>query len=184
MSQKNKIGVFVVALVVLSVAVAATAFTSGSVDRQANVNVVSDDTGLIGLTDGTSGGLVFQNASGALEIDFTKNGAGGANTEAHFELGNPNNPTNQTAFNVTNNAATAKDMTFDFSGSDSQDADANIEFQIYDSSGTQVATLSEESGSVTVTGVASGETLYVVMVIDTHGLDSTADLSGTLTISV
>jgi hypothetical protein len=185
MSQKHKIGVFVIALVVLSTAVAATAFTSGSVERQANVNVVSDDAGLIGLSDGTSGDLVYQNSTGALDIDFTAGTANGANTEGHFELGNPSDAPNQSAFNVTNNDAEAHDMTFDYTldGSEGQDTDANIEFQIYDSTGTQVGTISEESGTFTQ-NVASGDTLYVVVVVDTHGLDDTADLSGTLDVSV
>lgn len=183
MLPNAKISGFILALLVVSTAFAATAFTTGSVERSANVNVVNDDTGLIALQDGNSGDLVFQNSSGALEIDFTQGGAGGVNTAAHYELGDPANGNTTYAFNITNLAASSHDLTLDYSGSDSQDSDANIEFQVYDSTGTQTGTVSEESGTTTLSGVTSGETHYVVIVVDTHGLDNTADLSGTLTVS-
>jgi len=175
-----------IALLVIALVAAfgATAYTTGNLSRDSNVNVVSDDVGLIGLEDGTSGDLVKQNTTGALTIDFTRSGASGVNTAATFELGDPNDPTNATAFNISNNGGATVDFTIEYTGvSESQDTDANIQFQVYDSGGTQVATVSEESTSATVTGVTSGSTLYVVMVVDTHGLDSTVDLSGTLKVS-
>ena len=47
-----------------------------------------------------------------------------------------------------------------------------------------VGTANEEGSSATLSGVASGDVHYVVIVVDTHGLDSsTDDLSGTLTVS-
>lgn len=178
--------IMVIAMVVVAVTatLGASAYTTGSLDRSSNVNVVSDDAGLIGLIDGTSGDLVQQNATGALTIDFTRGGASGANTEAHFELGNPSDATNQSAFNITNNDAEAHDLTVEYTGAGGTgDTDANIQFQVYDGTGTQVATVSEESTSATISSVASGNTLYVVIVVDTHGLDTSTDLSGTLTVS-
>jgi hypothetical protein len=174
-----------VALTVILVAsvIGASAFTSGSVERTSNVNVVNDDTGLLALEDGTSGGLVYQNSTGALEIDFTKGGASGANVEAHYELGNPSDPTNQTAFNITNNDAESHDITVEYTGAGSGDADENIQFQVYDSSGTPLGTVSEETTSQTFSGVSSGTTLYVVMVVDTNGVTNSTDLSGTMNVS-
>ncbi|MFB6303371.1 MAG: hypothetical protein ABEH78_10995 [Haloferacaceae archaeon] len=172
-------------VIALTATIGATAFTTASLSRDANVNVVSDDKGLLALTDGTSGGLVAQNATGALNVDFTAGGAGGVNTNATYELGNPSDPTNQTAFNITNQDAESHDITVKYTGAGgTSDTDANIEFRIYDSTGTKVATVSEESTSATISGVASGTTHYVVIVVDTHGLDSTADLSGTLEVAV
>ena len=182
MSTKATTTVLAIVLVI-SMTFAATAYTTGSVTRSANVNVVNDDTGLIALEDGTSGDLVYQNASGALEIDFTKGGAGGVNTAAHFELGDPSSANTSYAFNISNMDVESHDISLDYSGSDGQDADNNIEFQVYDASGTLQTTASEETGAVNVAGVSSGQTLYVVVVVDTHGLDSTADLSGTLKVS-
>lgn len=182
--MRYKIGAVALTLVLVASIVGASAFTSGSVERSANVNVVNDDTGLLALEDGTSGGLVYQNSSGALQIDFTQGGAGGANVESHYELGNPDDPTNQTAFNITNNDAESHDITVSYTSTGgTADTDDNIQFQLYDSSGSQVGMVSEESTSVMVSGVSSGSTLYVVMVVDTYGLDNSTDLSGTLTVS-
>lgn len=182
-AMKLKIAGLGMALLLVTAALAASAYTTGSVSRSSTVDVVTDDQGLIGLSDGTSGGLVFQNASGALEIDFTKGGASGVNTAGHFELGNPSDPTNQSAFNITNQGAETHDLTVSYTGATAGDADANIQFQIYDSTGTQVATVSEESTSATLSGVASGTTYYVVIVIDTHGATTSDDFSGTLKVS-
>lgn len=180
--MKRKIAAIAIVLVAVSTVLAASAYTTGSLDRKANVNVVTDDAGLIGLEDGTSGTLVYQNSTGALAIDFANESATGVNTAATFELGNNSDPTNQSAFNITNNDGTSHDMTVSYDGSDTQDADSNIKFEVYDSTGTLVGTADEEGSDATFTAT-SGETFYVVIIVDTHGLDSTADLSGTLTVS-
>ena len=171
------------AVIIVAATLGASAYTSGTVKRSSTVNVVNDDTGLLALADGTSGGLVFQNASGALEIDFTKGGAGGVNAESHYELGNPADAVNQSAFNITNLDAESHDITVSYTGANAGDADANIEFQIYDSSKVKIATVSEEVTSDTITGAASGATYYVVIVVDTNGVSSGTDLSGTLEVS-
>lgn len=182
--MRTKIVVLAMVVVTVTATLGVSAFTTGSVTRNSNVNVVSDDQGLIALSDGTSGGLVAQNSTGALNIDFTAGGASGVNTASHFELGNPADPTNQSAFNISNLDAEPHDLTVAYTGAGgTSDVDANLQFQIYDSTGTQVATVSEENTSATITGAASGATYYVVIVVDTHGLDSTADLSGTLEVS-
>lgn len=182
--MRLKLATVAVAVIAITATLGVSAYTTGSVDRSSNVNVVNDDAGLIGLADGTSGNLIQQNSTGALTIDFTRGGASGVNTEAHFELGNPSDPTNQSAFNVTNNDAESHDLTIEYTGATgTSDTDANIQFQVYDNTGTSVGTVSEESTSLTITGAPSGATYYVVLVVDTHGLDTTADLSGTLTVS-
>lgn len=182
--MSKKILMIAAVVIAVTATLGVSAYTTGSLDRSSNVNVVSDDAGLIGLADGTSGSLVQQNTTGALTIDFTRGGASGANTAAHFELGNPSDATNQSAFNITNNDAETHDLTVEYTGAGGTgDTDANIQFQVYDSTGTQVATISEESTSTTLTSVSSGTTYYVVIVVDTHGLDTTADLSGTLKVS-
>lgn len=170
--------------VIVAAMFGASAYTSSSVKRAGNMNVVNDDTGLLALDDGTSGNLITQNQTGALNIDFTKGGATGVNTEAHFEFGNPSDPTNQTAFNITNLDAEPHDITVSYTGAQIGDSDANVQFQIYDDTGTPVATVSEESTSATLKSVSSGTTYYVVLVVDTYGVDSSTDFSGTLEFSV
>lgn len=170
-------------LILVAAAFGTTAFTSGTVERSANVNVVNDDTGLLALADGTSGPLVYQNSSGALEIDFTKGGAGGVNAESHYELGDPANPVSENAFTLSNLDAESHDIALSYTGADAGDADANIKFRVFESGGTEVATVSEESTSATISGAASGSTYYAVIVVDTHGVSSSTDLSGTLKVS-
>lgn len=182
--MKTKVAAIMLVAIAITASLGASAFTTGTVTRSSDVNVVTDDVGLIGLSDGTSGDLVTMNSTGALDINFTTSGADGVNTAAHFELGDPASPTTQTAFNVTNNDDTSHDLTIEYTGAGgTADADENIQFQVYNGTGSKVATVSEETTSQTITGAASGATYYVVVVVDTHGLDSTADLSGTLKIS-
>lgn len=171
-------------LIVVAAALGASAFTSASVKRTSNVNVVNDDAGLLALEDGTSGPLVFQNSSGALEIDFTQGGAGGVNVESRYELGDPASPTTQYAFNFTNNGGEAHDIVLSYTDAMTGDGDDNIQFQIFNSTGSNVATVSEESTTATLSGVSSTETHYVVLVVDTHGVTNSTDLSGTLEVSV
>jgi len=183
--MNRELQLLTVLVVSATLIVGASAFTTGSVERSSNVNVVADSSGLIGLADGTSGDLVYLNASDAIEIDFSNTGASGVNPSAQYELGNPADASNQSAFNITNNAGSAQDITIEYTGvSETTDADANIEFQIYDSSGTKVATVTEESTSATITGAGSGSTYHVVVVVNTHGLSSGNDLSGTVNVSV
>ena len=183
--MRSKFTVLAVAIIAVSATLGASAYTTGSVSRSANVNVVSDDAGLIALADGTSGDLVWQQSDGTLGIDFTNGGAGGVNPEAHYELGNPSDPTNQTAFNITNLDAESHSLTVEYTGvaATAVDGTPNIQFRVFDSAGTEVATVTEEATSGTVSDVASGSTLYVVMVVDTTGLTNSTDLSGTLQVS-
>lgn len=181
--MRIKIATLMIAVVVVSATLGASAFTTGNLSRSSSVNVVSDDVGLIALDDGDSGGLVYMNGD-QLAIDFTQGGASGANVEATFKLGDPNDPTNHTAFNITNQDKQSHDLTVEYTGAGATgDNTDNIQFKIFDSAGSEVGTVTEESTSAEITGVNSGDTLYVVVVVDTTGLSGTDDLSGTLTVS-
>lgn len=188
MTQLTKTLLVAGIILVAGVSVGTSAFTSATVERQADANVVADEDGLLGLTDGNSGNLVYQSAADQLAIDFTNGTATGANTDALFELGNPAAPDASKAFQVTNNDAEAHQIT----GAYTLDADdgnsvANLEFQVYDNTETLVGTVTEEGGTVTMDADAA-ETYDVVIVVDTgHGTDtltSAADLSGTLAFTI
>jgi len=63
------------------------AFASRS-DRNANIQTVSDDKGLIALKDATDGEIVRQREDGELVVDFSANGnAGGVNTNSQYQIG-------------------------------------------------------------------------------------------------
>ena len=175
-------------IMIAATAVGASAFTAATVDRQATTDVVSDENGLIGLTDGNSGNLVFQDAStDQLVIDFTNGTADGANTDARFELGNPARASTSQEFTVKNNDDEAHAINVSYAlDADDGNADANYEFQIYDGD-TLEGTVTEEGTSV-VLDAAAGQSYNVVVVVDTgHStttLKSAKDLSGTLSFNV
>ncbi|WP_267641121.1 hypothetical protein [Haloarchaeobius amylolyticus] len=181
--MNREIGLIAVVLVVSGLVVGASAFTTGAVERSANVQVVPDSSGLIGLEDGTSGNIVSTNTSGALSIDFAQGSATGVNAEAYFEVGNPNDAVNGSAFNITNNDGQSHDITVSYTPVATGDTSENVQFRIYDSTGALVTTVSEENTSQTIQTVASGATHHVVIVVDTKGVSSGTDLSGTLNVS-
>lgn len=172
-------------ILVAGVAVGTSAFTTAAVDRQADADVTTDSNGLLGLTDGNSGNLVYQNADNQLAVNFANGTATGANTNALFELGDPTSPGSSQAFQVTNNDAEAHQIRAAYTpDTDDSNTDANLEFRVYDNSGTLVDTADEE-GAVATIPASAGQTFDVVVVFDTgHGsaetLTSTDDLTGTL----
>jgi len=176
-------------VMIAATAVGASAFTAATVDRQANTDVVADEDGLVGLTDGNSGNLVYQNQDDQLAIDFENGTALGANTDAMFELGDPANPGTSQAFKVRNNDDEAHSINVNYTlDTDDGNSDDNYEFRIFDSSGTSVGTVTEE-GTTASLDAAAGASYNVVVVVDTgHGsagtLTSTSDLSGTLSFTI
>ena len=172
-------------LLVAGVSVGTSAFTTAEVDRQANVDVVADNTGLLGLTDGNSGNLVYQNSSDQLAIDFTNGTADGANTDAKFVLGDPENPGSSQAFIITNNDAESHtiEATYNTNTDDAQNAE-NLKFEIYDD-GSLKTTIKASSDSAVTWEAPAGSSYDGVVTVDT-GHDSAAvlqsdtDLSGTL----
>ncbi|ELZ95808.1 hypothetical protein C440_05947 [Haloferax mucosum ATCC BAA-1512] len=175
-------------LVITAASLSTSAFTAASVDRSANIDVVADQNGLLALTDGTSGPLVYYNDE-QLAIDFAQGTATGANVDAEFVLGDANDSKDEHAFTVTNNDGEAHDVSVQYvaTQTDSNDDD-NVEFVVFDADGDAVATLSEETDAQSFSAGA-GETFYVVVTVDTgHGvsevLGSGDDLSGTLSFTV
>ena len=175
-------------ILVAGVSVGTSAFTTAQIDRQANVDVVADDAGLLGLSDGTSGELVFQDGAGQLGIDFTAGTAGGANTNALFELGNPNDPTTSQAFMITNNDVESHVINTEYRANTSDaTTEDNLKFEVYDGSGALVDTISASGATASWTATANTD-YYVVITVDTgHSSDllgPDTDLSGTLGFSI
>lgn len=172
-------------LLLATASVASTAYTTATLERDTSIDVVSDDQGIIALTDGNSGGIVrIDGTTGELRIDFAVGSAQGVNVDSVYELGDPAAPT-QRAFNVTNQDTVTHNVTLNYTVADGTsgvgDGQSSVEFLVFDSSGTQVAAEDEEAGTATFTA-NSGESFAVVVVVDTTmaGVDQTSDLSGTL----
>ena len=168
------------------------AFSGVQAERGVTVSVASDQQALLALVDGHQGGLVEETGDGQLTIDFSKGGGSGANEEAIFNLGDPNNPQSNHAFRVVNQGTQPRDLEFEYtlaSGGSDPDQDQNLQFIFhYDSTGDgsldDSVTVSEKSGFTTATipDVSVGQAVYVVVTVDTRGLTQSGDLTGDLTI--
>jgi hypothetical protein len=176
-------------ILVAGVSVGTSAFTSATVERQANADVVTDSNGLLGLSDGNSGNLVYEDTQDQLAIDFENGTALGANTDALFKLGDPTDPGASQAFQVTNNDAESHQITAAYTlDADDGNTASNLEFRVYDDTGTLVGTVNEEGQTVSMDANPT-ESYNVVVVVDTgHGaadtLTSAGDLSGTLAFTI
>lgn len=171
-------------VVIASVLIGTAAFTSGSVDRAATVNVVGDDAALTGLAPGDSS-VVQYDGNNQLVIDYGQaTNADGINANSTYTVGDGANANTSYAFNITNNDNNAHDYTlgYDFD-SGAAPGNSSVTYTVYDSSGTKLveATGTSDSNSF---NLASTETAYVVMTVNADGTDPTDDLSGSLIITV
>lgn len=177
--------VLVIAALLIAVGVGASAFSTGYADRTATIDVVADPNGLIGFEDGNSGDLVGISGD-ELTIDFSNGSATGANTDGYFEIGDPANGNVTSAFNITNNDDTAHTLELNYT-LDTADSNSNpnVTYEVYDSSNSQVLTASEESvGTSSTDALAAGETVHVVIKVDTTDMTSSDDLSGDLRVKL
>lgn len=156
--------------------VGSVAFTTASVSRSVQVAVSADDSAIVGLSPGTTNAASLD-SDGALQIN-TSNGSNDLNVDSTFTYGDSGAPTTTYLFSVTNNDASQRSFTLDYSG-----GSGAVSFTVYDSSGSQSGTF-DGSSSLTLT-MSSGATQYVHMVVDTNGLASSdTGLGGSLDITV
>lgn len=159
---------------------AASAFTSAEMTRSASIDVVADNSGIISLTPGSTNAVQL-NSNDALEINAAGN-ASGLNVEGTFTYGDTANPSSSNAFSITN--ADSQQRTFTVAANNFTDTQGNpgaVTYRVYDSAGQEISTVDADSSATLDLG--AGETAYVVLVTDTTGLDSSADLSHDLVIT-
>lgn len=182
----------IVALVLLaSTAFSSSAFSNATLERESTVSVTTDDDALIALIDGHPGsGLIEQTDGGTIEIDFGRGGAAGATERTMFEFGSTTEPASNHGFRIVNQGPNPRGLTVSFSlaGSDGGDAARNVVFRFYHDAGTDgsidaTRSVSEEDGQATIPSVAPGDTVYVVVTVDTRNLGAGADLSGDLSVT-
>lgn len=180
-SNKTTLAAALLSIALLASAIGAGAYTMFTAERGTNIDVVSDDKGIILLGPGNSS-FVYQDGNGELTVDVTRGGASGVNVNSTLLIGNKSNPLNEYAFNVTNNDQKNRSVTLNYSMQTNPDSTkGEVKYIIYDDSGTQVATASEEAdGTVTV---PAQTTYYVVMEIDTLSASTSDDFSGTLKVT-
>ena len=171
---KRVILVIVVAVALLGV----QASSAASVGETEDGIGVHTDRGALVIDAGEVSGVSTDD--GGLLLDTGTGSAAGVAPSARYTYGDLEDPTATPAFTLSNTDDRAHRLTVSYSGADSEDPDANVQFRLYDRTGTRLATASEESGAVTV-DLDGHERVYVVVVIDTHGLSPESDLSGSLT---
>ncbi|MBP1923499.1 hypothetical protein J2751_002541 [Halorubrum alkaliphilum] len=193
-------------------AVGTGAFSAMDADRDVNVDVVSDDVGLVALQASDNHDFVNQDNEGNLEIDVpTDEGAEGLNNNARYQIGAlaedgdadwvdvGGDPTEDYAFVITNNDTQPHEIGLwgDFpaiggtGGFDQHVAagmyyDGDQHTDRADSGGEVGEEYFEGSWPFTVEDVGAGESVYVSLLFDTtqDGVEvDEGDLSGTITIS-
>jgi len=194
-------------------AVGTGAFSSASIEgRQADIELSTDSESLIALVPGDSEDI-YENDDGELTIDFEGSEGEGVNRNAKYTWGDPDNPQEDYAFKIANNAnEDYNDVTFTYTvendewieeenweGQSGYDVPARIRFVVYDQLNypddfvaPDVAGPGTNPSSETPDySLESGESWPVVVEIDTTGRDGyenlsdiEQDLSGTLEIEV
>ena len=184
--MKTSTLIAVVGLLLAGSLIGSAAFNVLTLERSANLNVETDSSGILTLTPGASP-IVTTDGDGALTIDIANTGGTGVNVDSVLEIGDNSSAAaanSDPGFSVTNSDNIDHDIAFDYT-LDVTDPDTNTEnvnIYVYDGA-TLVATISEDTGPQTVSGVTASSQLDVVVVTDTRGLDgNNDDLSGTLEI--
>lgn len=187
MRQQSAIAI---ALLVAAVSVVgAASYTQATVDRDANINVQTDSAALIGLDVG--GGITYDSVQKVNErLVLNLDDGIGVNGNATFHYGadgtNTARDRGNAAFNVTNNDDNSRTFDLSYTQATATDGSQNVAFDVYTHNSTSgslesVGTVDEEGLTASST-LATGDTLYVFVTVDTAGLDSTNDLSGTFSV--
>lgn len=175
--MRLKLAAIALGIVVVASAFGASAFTTATVERSASIDVKSDSSGLIGLN--TSSTEFVTSDNGGLSIDVSGANSAGVNQNSTLEIGSQTSP----AFNITNNFQSSRDLNVDYTlGTEDNVAADNVQFLVYNSTGSNVATATEET-SATISNADPGETFAVAIKINTTNLSSSDDLSGTLNVT-
>jgi len=187
------------------------AFTAMSATRDANIDVVTDSDGLIGLVDTSDGNVVRTTDNGELTIDFTADGnAGGVNIDSQYQIGYirgsnkgfiPNglndqiDDTDATAFEIVNNDTQAHTLNASYECNANDIGNASVFWQFHvktrqhnmEVSGTNTYASIQEVPKVNQNDsrFLPGDSVDVSLLVDTRDVTqdpSNLDLSGTLTI--
>lgn len=153
-----------------------------SPSASAPVHTDAGDSGPLHVETTTESGLTTPDNTDVV-VDARGTGdAHGLASNARYYFGDPATPIDRPAFTVTNTDTTAHDVTISYTGVTDDNAVANVQFRIHDDTGYQLGVVTEEAGTTTIHGLSGGATLYVIVIVDTHGLAPADDLSGTLTL--
>jgi hypothetical protein len=171
--MRSRTLVVMFALVGVVAVTGASAFTTATVARDAQIDVADDGSSVIELGDGTVDGASV--TDGTLEIDGEESDS--LNREALFRFGDNSTASDaqsEHAFTITNADEDAHTFDFELSGA------PGVTIELWDDSG-EVATVGN-GNSVSAGSVSSSSTLYAVIIVDTGTSTGTDAIDGTLTI--
>jgi len=169
------------AIAVVATTVGISGFTAATVERQAEINVTDDSGGLVALEPGNEGQIISE--GGELRISMSETSADGLNQDATFTFGDPTTPSQNEAhaFEIRNQDDESHDIGLEYSiGGDPSNAE-NVEFVVYDAANVKKFSVTEGgSGAISL---GSSESAYVIMNVDTTGVDESETLDGTLNVT-
>jgi hypothetical protein len=184
------------------------AFSTATIpDRQVTVAVEQDDEATIALVPGNDPDISLSSNPGELQLDLTGANGEGTNINSVYTWGDPNDSHNDYAFKIVNNDESDYDdlvATYeldDDSWVDHATTNGNesfINFQVFNGSGywaafkcpnNQLSTPNPVTRNLPTSSPVdfeAGQTLYVVVTVDTTGQYATIDddLSGKLSFEV
>lgn len=165
------------ASIVGATSIGAVAFTQADVERDVNVDIVTDDNGPITLNPGSTAAVEL--VDGLLTVDTNTANANGLNGDGSFTYGDDASPSSTHAFSMTNNSGGTRSFTLGFSDF-SLGGTSSITLSVYDDTGTSIGDVSTTTDQTTT--LDAGDTVYAVLSFDTTGLTDGANMNGTLTI--
>lgn len=190
------VAAFAIVVFAAASAFSTTAFTSVTVERGATATVVADDSAHVSLIDGHPGeGFVEETDGSTLAIDLTRGGAAGTNRDASVTLGSPDGPVDDHAFQIVVRGDRSRDLDLGYdlaasANSGEATGPESLTFQFYHDGGDDgsidaTATVSENTATsnATLYDVGAGDPIYAVVVVDTGGLSTASDLSGSLEVT-
>jgi len=183
------------------------AFTAMSAERDADIDVVTDENGLLALVAGEEPDRVYQNSDGELDITFTSDQGGeGVNVNSRYQVGsmrgpgptpelssagqpqNKGSPEENTAFSVVNQDSVSHEVTLEYEADDP--GDSVVWFQAVPSTGpgspngqADLEVTSGKNPNSVTREISPGEYLGVSILVDTRDGSVDDDLTGTLTVS-
>lgn len=191
------VAVVLAAVLVLStVAFGATAFTTATIEREASVDVVADDSGPLQITSGSTG-ISKIDSNGELTLDVSMlSGTSGINPNASYTFGNASADGASSVsasdyvftLNNTDDVNHTVELTYtpDYSTAVGPN---NVVFKVYkmgDGNSNKLATV--KAGKTDSFTAVSDTTYHVVVTFDTgidgNYVDKSETLSGTLNASV
>jgi hypothetical protein len=180
MTKRIHIVAFGMALLLATSIVSASAFTTATVERDADVAVKIDSSAVIKIEPGTHSGI--SESSDVLQINLDD-----LNRDSDFDFGQPSTAESTYAFKITNNDGS---KSHDFEAkyempSDPATGTAHVTFDVYNSNDNSQASFSEEdfsSGFTPMGTFSDGETKYVLLSINTADMSTSNTYTGTLTI--